>query len=270
MNWVANLPGLLEWRRVIEYRKVQLDKQTNIKVISGMRLDTDQVLGYGSNIVILATGSHWAKDGDNRIDRAPIPGANADLPNILTPDQIMVEGKPVTGDRVLIYDFEGYFMGASMAEKLARDGHKVHFVTPYPGVSPYMDFTGENLHMIPMLKQLGVELTTSHIVTGIQEGKVSGLWGLEPDVPLEWDADCVVLVTSRIPNEALYRELNSDPNSLSQAGITGVFRVGDCVAPRMCVADAIFDGHRLAREIDTEDPSEPVLFLRERAILEKA
>jgi dimethylamine/trimethylamine dehydrogenase len=267
-NWVARLPGLSEWRRVIDYRKIQIAKRTSIIVITGTELDKEHVLGYGSDIVILATGSHWAKDGMNRIDRVPIPGANAERPHVLTPEQIMLEEKPITGDRVLVYDFEGYFMGASIAEKLARDGHKVRLVTPFATISPYLDFTGENLHMIPLLNQLGIEMVTSHLIRTIEDGTVTGFWGVDPDVPVVWETDCVVLVTSRIPDDALYRGLISDPDSLSREGIKRVYRVGDCFAPRMFVADAVFDGHRLAREIDTDNPAEALPYLRERALLE--
>ena len=42
-----------------------------------------------------------------------------------------------------------------------------------------------------------------------------------------------------------------------------MFRVGDCVAPRL-LAESIFDGHRLAREIDGPDPEVALPFLRER------
>ncbi|MBE3140239.1 MAG: hypothetical protein IMZ53_06620, partial [Thermoplasmata archaeon] len=80
--------------------------------------------------------------------------------------------------------------------------------------------------------------------------------------------DSIVLVTSRLPDDVLYRELISDPSSLLRAGIKGVYRIGDCFAPRMFVADAVFDGHRLAREIDTDNPAEPLPYLRERALLE--
>jgi dimethylamine/trimethylamine dehydrogenase len=267
LNWVTHLPGLAEWRRLLDYRKVQLDKQPKIKIIMGTKLDTQDVLGYGSDVVILATGSHWATDGNNRIDRAPIPGARSELPYVFTPEQIMLNEKPVMGDNVLVYDVEGYFMGASIAEKLARDGHKVHLVTPFPSMSPYMDLTGENLNMVPLMHKLGIDMVTSHLLRSIQEGKVIGFWGVAPDVPVDWVVDSVVLVTSRVPDDNLYHELISDPGSLFQVGIKGVYRVGDCVAPRMCVADAVFDAHRLAQEIDTDNPEEPLPFFRERVQL---
>jgi len=270
LNWVADLPGMSAWRRVIDYREMKFDKLSNIDVVTHKKLSAEDVLEYGAEIVVVATGAHWAKDGINRIDRVPIPGADADLPHILTPEQIMVEHKPIVGDRVLVYDCEGYFMGPTIAEKLAQEGHAVLLVTPFPGVGPSMDFTGENLFFIPQLHRLGVEMITSHLVREIEPGTVSGLWGVAPEVPVEWSVDCVVLVTSREPNNALYRQLKSDPDSLSRNGIEAIYRIGDCFAPRMNVADAVFDGHRLAREIDAEDPAEPLPYLRERVQLEAA
>ena len=47
--------------------------------------------------VILATGAYWATDGLNGCSQHPIPGADASLPWQLTPEQIMDEGKVVTG-----------------------------------------------------------------------------------------------------------------------------------------------------------------------------
>ena len=45
-----------------------------------------------------------------------------------------------------------------------------------------------------------------------------------------------------------------------------LYRIGDCVAPRL-IADVIFDGHRLAREIDSENPAVPLPYKRERSIM---
>ena len=41
-----------------------------------------------------------------------------------------------------------------------------------------------------------------------------------------------------------------------------MYRIGDAVAPRM-ISEAIFDGHRLAREIDRPDAAVPAPFRRE-------
>ena len=79
-------------------------------------------------------------------------------------------------------------------------------------------------------------------------------------------ADAVVLVTARVSNDALHRELKSDAAATEAAGIEAVYAIGDCVAPRL-IADCVFDGHRLAREIDSPDPRRPLPYLRERRLV---
>jgi dimethylamine/trimethylamine dehydrogenase len=69
-----------------------------------------------------------------------------------------------------------------------------------------------------------------------------------------------VLVTQRRSNDGLWRELRG-------LDLPALFRIGDCVAPRL-IADAIFDGHRLARELDSPDPATPLPHLRERPWVE--
>jgi len=73
-----------------------------------------------------------------------------------------------------------------------------------------------------------------------------------------------VLVTQQESLDTLYHELASDETALTAAGIGGLHRIGDAVAPRM-ISEAIFDGHRLAREIDQVDPGRPAPYRRERA-----
>src|SRR5690606_17230324 len=79
------------------------------------------------------------------------------------------------------------------------------------------------------------------------------------------EVDTVVLCTQRLGNEELYRELKADKARLQQEGIEGLYIIGDAAAPRMIV-DSVFDGHRLAREIDSDDPATPLPFIRERRL----
>ena len=66
---------------------------------------------------------------------------------------------------MLVYDAEGYFMGATLAELLAREGREVVLVTPFPDIGPYMDHTGERVYMEKTLYDLGVSVATSRILT---------------------------------------------------------------------------------------------------------
>jgi dimethylamine/trimethylamine dehydrogenase len=81
----------------------------------------------------------------------------------------------------------------------------------------------------------------------------------------EFEVDSVVLCTARISNDELYRELKSDKARLEQEGIEALYVIGEAAAPRMIV-DSIFDGHRLAREIDSPNPEMPLPFIRERRL----
>jgi len=117
--------------------------------------------------------------------------------------------------------------------------------------------------MISRLHELGVSMVTEHVVDRVRRTGVEGHLRAHSAIRIGWKTDGVVLVTQRVPNSRLYRELKQDPERLAEAGIEGLFRVGDCVAPRPQVADAIFDAHRLAREIDSEDPTKPLPWIRE-------
>jgi dimethylamine/trimethylamine dehydrogenase len=80
------------------------------------------------------------------------------------------------------------------------------------------------------------------------------------------ECDTVVLVTQRGSRSELYEDLRADPSALEEAGIDAVHLIGDAWQPGM-VAQATFSGHRLAREIDSDDPATPLPFIRERRLL---
>jgi dimethylamine/trimethylamine dehydrogenase len=263
MRWIPTLPGLGEWGRVVNYRKVQLDKLRNVEVITGQRLDAAAVLDYGAEIVVIATGAHWVGSGLNGVTHDLIPGADASLPHVLTPDQVF-EGKE-SGDRVIVYDTDGYFMGVGMAEKLARSGKQVTYATPFEAIGQYTHNTLENPRLNRTLRSLGVDVTTGHVLTAIETGSAT-LMEVWEESEHGHPCDSVVLVTQRRSNEKLYHELKSDRDRLSASGISGLYRVGDCEVPQI-IADAIFSGHRLAREIDSPDPAVPLPYIRERRLL---
>jgi dimethylamine/trimethylamine dehydrogenase len=218
------------------------------------------VRDYGAQLVIVATGSHWSGEGKQSSTHEPIDGASSSLTHVLTPEQVM-DGKRPAGPRVVVYDAEGYFVGPGIAELLANEGFAVDLVTSLDVVSPISDLTLEG----PMLRQhlhgAGVTMHRGVTILAVESGQVSGEDEFEE--PWSMESDGVVLVTQQVSDDALYRELIGDRAALDAAGIDAVYRIGDCVAPRM-ISEAIFDGHRLAREIDGPDPSIALPFDRER------
>ena len=264
MRWVPQLPGLGEWGRVVNYRQIQLDKLRNVEFIPEMTLDAQGVLDYGAELVVVATGSYWAPDGFQGVTNEPIPGADASLAHVATPEQLMVEGKDV-GQRVVIYDCEMYFTGAGLAEKLAREGKDVTYVTPFDGVAPYTRYTLESPRLNRTIRELGVNVVLEHVLVSVEPGAapLADIWTDEEQVV---EADTVVLVTQRISDDTLYRELSSDQDALAAAGITGLYQIGDCLLPSL-IAEAVFSGHRLAREIDSPNPRVPLPYIRERRLV---
>jgi dimethylamine/trimethylamine dehydrogenase len=264
MRWVPKLPGLGEWGRVVNYRQIQLDKLKNVEVMTGTTLDAEGVLDYGAEIVIVATGSHWAHDGFQGLTNEPIPGADASLEHVVTPEQVMLEGKTV-GQRVVVYDCETYFTGVGMAEKLVREGKDVTYVTAFDGVAPYTRYTLEYPRLSRSLRELGIDVVLEHVLVSVEPGSapLADIWTDEERVV---ECDTVVLVTQRIPDDALYRELAADEDALAAAGIKGLYQIGDCLLPSL-IAEAVFSGHRLAREIDSPNPRVPLPYIRERRLV---
>src|SRR5690348_16330698 len=261
LRWARALPTLGDWGRIIDWRAVQLARLPGVKVITGRSLAAANVLDYGADLVVLATGSSWRGDGAQPGYPDPMPGADPALPHVLTPEQVCA-GKRPPGRRVVVYDTDGYYVAPGIAQLLAADGFEVTVVTTFAVLSPVSDQTLEGDMLRAHLHRAGVRARHGTTITGIDSAAVTG----HDRYGQPWQAGCdgVVLVTQQASLDALYHELASDEAALTAAGISGLYRIGDAVAPRM-ISEAIFDGHRLAREIDQADAGGPAPYRRERA-----
>jgi dimethylamine/trimethylamine dehydrogenase len=256
---IAAYPNLGEWSRLVNYREIQLAKLSNVQVILNQHLSADDVLTYGADIVVIATGSLWRGDGMNGPTQASIPGAQSAA--TYDPHEVAEAHGAIKGHRVVVYDTDGYFTAIAMAELLIAQGKEVVIVTPFPNLSPYLLLTGEGFRVNRELRQRGVTVATGQVAVEFADGVFHSqeVWS---SAHVTWEADAFVLVTQREPCDALYHELQGDPERLEREGIQAVYRVGDCVAPGI-LADAIFSGHRLAREIDSDNPAIPLPYQRE-------
>jgi dimethylamine/trimethylamine dehydrogenase len=77
-------------------------------------------------------------------------------------------------------------------------------------------------------------------------------------------ADAVVMVTSRVPQDALYRDLTA--RDWQAAGILTVQVIGDAAAPGP-IAWATYAGRRWAEGLDAPDGGDALAFRREIAAL---
>ena len=66
----------------------------------------------------------------------------------------------------------------------------------------------------------------------------------------------MVLVTARLPDAALHRDLAARLEDGQGGAIRTVARIGDCIIPGT-IASAVFDGRRFAEELDV--PAEGLL-----------
>jgi dimethylamine/trimethylamine dehydrogenase len=256
--------GLGEWGRITDYRKIQLSKLDNVAVATNSRMSADSILEYGAEIVVIATGARFATDGMNAFTHEPIPGVDCSRDWQATPPEI-IRGTKTVGERVLVYESEDYYVGASIAQLLAAEGRDVTIVTQHATLASWMEKTLEHAWLQTDLRRLGVKIMTETMLQEVRPGVAitSDIW--QPHITQEHRIDSLVVSSARLSNSEMYHELRRDPERLAAAGIDGLYIVGSAAAPGMII-DSIFQGHRLAREIDSADPSQPLPFIRERRI----
>jgi len=241
----ARLPGLAAWIRVVDYRRGQLAKLPNVEIALESRVDADEVRGYGFDHVAVATGARWRADGVGRWHTRP-PALDPAV-ETLTPDELMAGRRPA-GERIVIFDDDHYYFGGVLAELLAAEGKHVTLVTPEVRVSEWTLNTMEHVRIHRRLVEAGVELATARTLVAVQGGAAriaDAYTGAEHELPL----DGLVLVTARLPNDALALEL-------------GATAIGDAYAPGT-IATAVWDGRRYAEELDGEPYGDTVPFRRE-------
>ena len=254
----SRLPGLAEWLRVADYRTYALRQMSNVSLYTGSTLGSGEILGFGARHVVLATGAVWRGDGVGRFNADSI--AVTDRHNVFTPDDIM-NGAKLRGP-VVIYDEDGSYLGNIIAEKLHAEGQDVVIVTPSSEIAPYLALTMEQHKVAARLVALGIRVERLKLLEAIDGGTVR-LACVHGGAGMTLRAASIVMLTSRMPNDGVYRDLMARHQEWPDAGIETVSRIGDCEAPSI-IAAAVHSGHRWARELD--DPGDRyVAHLPERA-----
>jgi dimethylamine/trimethylamine dehydrogenase len=233
----------------------------NVQTYFDSRLSADDILSFGFEQVALATGATWRRDGVARAHVVPMPN-DGEL-SVFTPDDLMA-GKIPQG-QVVLFDDDHYYMGGVLAELLVKHGAKVTLVTPSAYVSDWTRNTLEQGAIHRRLASLGVEIVLNRAVTRLAAGGVATAC-VYTGSPRDFEADAVVLVTSRKPEDKLWRELASRRAAWAENGIRGIKVMGDAEAPGP-IAWATYAGHRFARELDEADIGDALPFRREVAAL---
>ena len=250
----ARLPGLAEWMRVRDWRVTQIDKLPTVTVYRESPVSAQDVLDFGAEHVVLATGCTWRRDGYGRSNGSAIRGFGDD---IVTPDDLMA-GRVPTG-HVVIFDDDAFYLGSVLAEVIVKAGGTVTIVTPEDTVASWSTNTLDFRHIQKKLYALGVQQVTTHNLVEASSGgvRVQHHWsGVVQDIA----CDAVVSMTARVPNDALYHELVARETEWAAAGVRSVQCIGDALAPGL-IAHAVYAGHRYAQTFDA-GPEQDVPFRR--------
>ena len=254
------MPGLAAWGRVRDYRIEQIRQMQNVETYLGSDVTVDDILEFGSEHIVLATGSTWRRDGVSRHHLAPqiFPESL-----VFTPDDIF-SGRIPSG-RVVVYDDDHFYLGGVLAEYCRKNGCEVTLITPAAVVSSWTVHTLEQETIQADLLKKGIKILPHHFVRPGQKTNPEAVHIYTESVPYEakfLDCSALVLVTARLPNSGLESALEAVRNSWDEAGIKSVTRIGDALAPAT-IAAAVYSGHRYARELDEDIDPDAVPFERE-------
>ena len=229
----SSLPGLGEWRRVVDHRVAAIEQLDNVLVAYESRMTAAELMGYDFDHVAVATGSRWRRDGLGRSHHRSV------FDDAMTPDDILAGRRPA-GERVVVYDDENNYIGGSIAELLALDGYDVTLVTSDSKVSAWTVNTMEQAAIHRRLWSLGIRLVTDHVVQskGADDAVIVNTYTDECSTVR---CDSLVSVTYRLPDDSLAADLVA-------AGHPSVSLIGDAWNPGT-IADAVHHGRRFAEEL---------------------
>ena len=254
----SKLPGLATWVRVRDYRSHLIQSMANVDVYRDSLLRAQDVIDFGSDHAVIATGAHWTTDilGDNGY-----PCAGFESEAVFTPDDVLA-GAILDGP-VVIYDFDHYYMGGCLAELLRGRGHEVTLVSNASAVSAWTFMNNELAEIRSRMIELGIRTELEQTVTGFGNGTAELTSIYRDRTVRSIDCGALVVVGVRKPDDRLYRELIADAAGLAHAGIASVRSIGDCRAPG-AIVHAVYSGHECARTIDATGPLQPVAWERPR------
>jgi dimethylamine/trimethylamine dehydrogenase len=248
LRFETRLPGLAGWGRVLDWRRGQLERLSNVGIYRGNRLTAEDILELGNTHVVIATGSRWARLLYSALE---IPAGHLEAPDVYTPDDV-AGGAQLAGP-VVVYDFDNYYMGSVLAEHLARGGQRVSYVTPAGHASAWAIMSNEQPQIHRALWSAGIALHTLARVTGFAHGELT-LSNQFTNVETRLACRSLVIVGARFANDSLHAALLGRPEELARAGIQSVTRIGDALAPG-AIVHAVHSGHRYARELDADPAS---------------
>jgi len=238
INRESSLPGMSEIARVRDWRIGQLAKMPNVDIYPDNRLDADSILELNMQHVFVATGANWRTDGVGRYRATAFEGHQAG--GILSVES--VQDGDIPRGRVIIYDDDHYYLANLVALNLRQQGIDVTLVTPKALVGGWHYYTDDQSAVMRQLIEAEVDIVCNrgllawHDSTAQFECVFTGKLS-------EIEADYLVPVTARLPNDSLWHSLQNHADRFQT-----LRRIGDCATPGL-IAHAVYAGHKAAREL---------------------
>ena len=154
---------------------------------------------------------------------------------------------------VVVFDFDNYYMAGAICEQLAKAGLGVNYVTTAGNASAWTFMTNELPLVHRALGKANVPIHTLQRVTAF-DGEGVTIADVYTGAATRLRCRSLVIVGMRKPRDELYQALLAESATWKEAGIQGVTRIGDALAPG-AIVHAVHSGHRYAREFDAA-PSE--------------
>jgi hypothetical protein len=143
---------------------------------------------------------------------------------------------------VVIFDEEGTWVAASIAEELANNGFQIHLISPTASLFSQITIYSR-LALIPRLKKLGVKFhLASEITLNNGEPVIKSL--INDEVVDISDAHLIIDCPPKRSNDLLYQDA---PLTQSEK----VLLIGDALAPRT-IAEATFEGNAVGAFLDLD------------------
>jgi 2,4-dienoyl-CoA reductase-like NADH-dependent reductase (Old Yellow Enzyme family) len=235
----AEIPGREHLRTFPTWQRRELES-LGVDLRLGVRPTPEEILALGPEVVVVATGATYARDGRSGYDPRPVAGWDS---AVVVPVEDVFEGRTKLHGHVVILDEEGLNAAAGVAEIALEAGATAEIVTrrmtPFEALAQSL----QQAYVVQRLRRGGALIDTSSWIAAIGGEHVrlrDVLTGDERTV----HADAVVLATARVADDALAAQLDGRVRYL--------YQIGDALAPRS-LREATYEGHRFGRVIGEPD-----------------
>lgn len=243
LNLAARLPRRHKFGFIPRDLERQLRK-AGVEIRLNYAMSADEVVAFGADGVLLATGSTPLKTAFTStrpaVDR--VPGTEQD--NVLSVVEALEDPSRV-GKRVVLFDEDGGRYALGTAEYLLDRGHQVHLVSRFISLAPNLALTLDLPVNYQHVFRKGLQYTLNSWVRSI-DGKRAQLLNLFTNENGEsLEADTFIIAAGHSPHDALYRAL--------QGRVQNLHCIGDARLPRP-LQDTLYEGMLAGREL-LDDPN---------------